>query len=171
MLLMLPAELRNSVYSYALVESRNFDIQRSSTPPKEPDLLWTCRQIRKEAYGVYYGENKFIFHVVRCDAAHYIKWCSLSRDRLSVDGVYFKLTGAGQWSNLQLWLKAFYEKRCTGVGDLDGKASSGNRHMRAVGQLFALGARLRDHRVPWKLAIMMLEEVHKGYAALDLAWE
>lgn len=59
-LLKLPAELRNQIYHFALVEDEPV---RVSDPRlhrrREPSLLSVCRQIRDESTEIYYGANNF----------------------------------------------------------------------------------------------------------------
>ncbi|KAK5121087.1 hypothetical protein LTR85_005571 [Meristemomyces frigidus] len=52
-LLSLPPELRTAIYEYALVEGE-IDVTLDWRPPA---LLQACRQIRKEASGMYYDKN------------------------------------------------------------------------------------------------------------------
>lgn len=57
----LPPEIRVEVYSYAIVERHPVQIliYRSKVLVPEPDLLVTCRLIRKEAMPIFYGSNTF----------------------------------------------------------------------------------------------------------------
>ncbi|KAK3706704.1 hypothetical protein LTR37_012548, partial [Vermiconidia calcicola] len=50
-LLELPGELRNRIYGYVLVDDI---IKLDSTGHTEPELLHTCKQVRKEAIRIYY---------------------------------------------------------------------------------------------------------------------
>ena len=61
-LLGLPAELRNRIYTLALVNDETFDIterHRTNVDRVEPGLLATCRQVRDEALSIFYGGNTF----------------------------------------------------------------------------------------------------------------
>ncbi|KAF2173897.1 hypothetical protein M409DRAFT_48809 [Zasmidium cellare ATCC 36951] len=58
----LPAELRNEIYRLALVKPNYLRTVVCGSTYKTPALLQVCRQIRNEAAGVYYGENKFVAH-------------------------------------------------------------------------------------------------------------
>lgn len=54
--LLLPAEIRNKIYRYALVEDSSADrIKGLAQPP----LTRTNKQIRSEALPIYYGQNRF----------------------------------------------------------------------------------------------------------------
>ena len=56
----LPAELRNEIYTYALVERIPIDVNHSRPYLREPAMLFVSRQVRPEALSVWYGENKFL---------------------------------------------------------------------------------------------------------------
>ena len=62
-LMSLPAELRNKIYTYALVKNSKIGIPKyyQSTEKKwrEPKLLAVCKQIREEARPLYYANNSF----------------------------------------------------------------------------------------------------------------
>ena len=61
-LMKLPAELRNQIYRYAIVQNESINVTRVDTP-KEPALLATCKLIRKETLTMFYHENKFHYRV------------------------------------------------------------------------------------------------------------
>lgn len=54
----LPAELRNRIFRFALLQDRMIIL--SATSPSPPALLAVCCQIRSETIHVYYTENKFV---------------------------------------------------------------------------------------------------------------
>lgn len=55
-LLSLPAELRNRIYEYALIEENEIAI---TADLHVPALLQTSRQIRREARSLYFEKNTF----------------------------------------------------------------------------------------------------------------
>lgn len=58
--LLLPAEIRNKIYRYSLVEAPSADrIEGLAQPP----LTCTNVQIRSEALPIYYGENRFQLNI------------------------------------------------------------------------------------------------------------
>lgn len=59
-LLDLPPEIRNDIYFYILLEEAPIDVPSSGKVVK-PAVLKVCRQRRKEASPIYYGQN--VFHV------------------------------------------------------------------------------------------------------------
>lgn len=83
-LLSLPAELRNRIYEYALtVESLDGEVSIRKRAPAESSrpsalaLLQTCRQIYREARGVFYHENAL--HLRHCDLPSFVTSLSLAR--------------------------------------------------------------------------------------------
>ena len=57
--LSLPPEIRNEIYSLALVEDRPLRVRTVHPYLLEPGLLATNKQVRSEALGIWYGENLF----------------------------------------------------------------------------------------------------------------
>lgn len=57
-LLSLAAELRNTIYRLVLIPPHPIDVS-NLRHPSEPGLLATCKQVRREATGMYYSENEF----------------------------------------------------------------------------------------------------------------
>ena len=57
----LPAEIRNDIYRYVLLEEDRIRLHRINAPA----LLTTCRQLLKEAGSIYFGENRFHIYIRR----------------------------------------------------------------------------------------------------------
>ena len=65
-LLDLPAELRNLIYHFAVVNEKPIKIiqdewRGEAEAPKQPALAMTCKQIRDEVLPVFYGANTFVY--------------------------------------------------------------------------------------------------------------
>ncbi|KAK5121490.1 hypothetical protein LTR85_005323 [Meristemomyces frigidus] len=58
-LLDLPAELRNLIYAFAVVQDEPIPIPTEAPYIQEPALLATNRQVRAECLPIYYGSNTF----------------------------------------------------------------------------------------------------------------
>lgn len=59
-LLKLPPELRNRIYEYVLISSEHVVVHTHEKHSwSAPPLLQTCRKMRDEAAGIYYGGNTF----------------------------------------------------------------------------------------------------------------
>lgn len=69
--LKLPAELRNSIYRYAVVRISPIDID--ATGLQEPALLWVSKQIRQEAAPIFWSENKLRITTVDYNITAYMK--------------------------------------------------------------------------------------------------
>lgn len=55
----LPAELRNDIYSLVLISGDPIDVEDMKSIHARTALLRTCRQVREEASGLFYGDNTF----------------------------------------------------------------------------------------------------------------
>lgn len=53
----LPAELRNRIYHYSVVNERGL------VRPIQPPITRVCRQLRQEALGIFYARNCFVFTI------------------------------------------------------------------------------------------------------------
>lgn len=105
-LLELPAELRNKIYEYALVEQWCIEIDRQNH--LQPGLLRTCHQIRAEAIEMFYSENQFQLRVyfppeVRPQVRHWL-WTKPGRDEHLVI-----CRGYILWRTLLTWLKPIHQ--------------------------------------------------------------
>ncbi|KAK4618336.1 hypothetical protein CLAFUW4_12547 [Fulvia fulva] len=61
-LLDLPPKLRNPIYQLVLVDEDNdHSFHDPDQPPKDPSLLFTNRQIRSEASGIFWNSNTYCF--------------------------------------------------------------------------------------------------------------
>jgi hypothetical protein len=68
-LLDLPAELRNRIYHFAVVNEKPIDIihhkrWRRAEALQQPALASTCKQLRKEVLPIFYGGNSFVLDTV-----------------------------------------------------------------------------------------------------------
>ncbi|KAF2771265.1 hypothetical protein EJ03DRAFT_334934 [Teratosphaeria nubilosa] len=168
-LLSLPAELRNQIYRYTLLEKDSIDINTLPlTFPQTPGLLGACRQTREECLGIYYEENIFRFVINNYDASLYIKWCTTFRAQRRAE-TSFKIRGGGHahWKNLLTWLEAYYRRNC------DGFAPQGTAKGDAGGHLFDMTDKLRCQDVPWDVAQAILEDVRMSFFCLtqDKRWK
>lgn len=98
-LLSLPPEMRNRIYRYVLLETEPIRTTPSRTPPPQPGLLSTCRQIRKESLDIYYQENKFKIHVVHFDSRQLAEFNARSSAQCLAN-VSVTIANSNNWSNL-----------------------------------------------------------------------
>ncbi|EMC98624.1 hypothetical protein BAUCODRAFT_50523, partial [Baudoinia panamericana UAMH 10762] len=158
-LLGLPAELRNLIYTYALVESKTRHINVHETGHTEPPLLLACRQIREEAAPIFYSDNNFMLHIHEYDGVVAIPFYRLLqkyRTKRKTNNVRHTLChGPGRddcgevvnTDNLMIWLTAFFDtpEICPFLHQ-DVVANSGNAEVIARG---AFGAVKRFRHKPW----------------------
>ncbi|WPA97280.1 uncharacterized protein RHO25_001889 [Cercospora beticola] len=124
----LPADLRNIIYEYSLLQSDRIQI----TPGlKQPALLATCRQIRSETRLMWFWRNKFTYTAVNCNirplyAFHTLYGGPLPQEvRVIVDA-----SGRLNWKALMEWCKLVFKhkRHCFRLIN----ASSGRQIMRAA---------------------------------------
>lgn len=71
----LPAEVRNQIYREVLIDPEIPLIDLSTTsPPLDPPLLGTNKQVRSEARPMFYLENKFRPLITDFDASALVRW-------------------------------------------------------------------------------------------------
>lgn len=167
-LLGLPAELRNRIYRFALIKPKTIDIDQSKWPTHQPALLKTCKQIRREALGVFYFENKF--------CARIYDWDPVVKDRFSRLMVAYNtkcpqlshsFKGSPNWTNLLEWLRAVHEGRISGISDCVGRARTSERKL--VGILFLIARRTRVN-MPWPEVVRLLEAHREVLGQLNAMW-
>ena len=114
----LSPELRNTIYRLALVSNNTIEVGAADAPPMDPPLLMTCRQIRREARGIYYQENAMNFTTLDYDVRKIVTWLDRSpahhdlyanaRLTLSVTNQYTIC-----WYNLHNWTYMYRKGRIT----------------------------------------------------------
>ena len=147
--LMLPAELRNRIYRFALVSSSPVSIGRTSFA--HPAFLEVCRQIRKEAISIYYYENTFAIEAPDFDPstirAFYWRVESLYRvyqlSPTSITKQYDVIGSHRNWTNIMKLLKLFHSKKVPGCRTDD----RSSKVQRAVTGACQIAAALRNR--PW----------------------
>lgn len=112
-LLTISAELRNLIYEYVLIKSKRISL-RNHRSHQQPDLLRTCRQIRTEAIGIYYKDNKFAFAVHHYDGMEAMDAFRLVQKYGGSIKKNFIIELCSSCptvniSNLQAWLEAYHE--------------------------------------------------------------
>ena len=169
-LLELPAELRNSIYRFALVEG-TIPVLSQAVLPTVPPLLSDNKQIRREATSIYFEDNTFRLEVNDFDASNVTKFCSAALVRqqkcVMIEAAIAE-PGGGSWANLKTWLRAFYDQNSH--GPITNKAGTGYDKILAAQQLFEVVARHRRTKpMPnWEDVVEpQLESVRVALAAVD----
>lgn len=114
-LLRLPPELRNRIYIYSLHLNEDGRIcVNEGEDFSEPALLSTCKQIRREARGVFYSENAITGVITSYSPATPVflakKSTELTRTcGLQLKALRFTFQGPARWKNLLSWLKAVHQ--------------------------------------------------------------
>ena len=111
-LLTLPAELRNKIYDYALVEPDKIIVDEDL---KLPGLLFTCRQTLQESLGIYYG-NAFFLKIKDCNMRlltafhkHKGNLAGIANVDLPPFLIWMRKQGV-DWANLEDWCHSVWKR-------------------------------------------------------------
>ncbi|KAK4613692.1 hypothetical protein CLAFUW4_09170 [Fulvia fulva] len=113
-LLELPAELRNRIYRYSLLEDRQSGIDIYPQTFAQPPLIRTCNQIRAEASSIYYSENTFYVDAPDFDhrllAAFYTQIQYVLKHGVYIGArIHVDNRDATSWSNLVAYIKTYFD--------------------------------------------------------------
>ena len=121
-ILALPAELRNEIYRYAIIEDGQIEVTLEG--PGEPELLRTCGEIRQEAITIYYTENHFVLQIEDWDGAPLLPF--MPHYKRNVTGcppnIGFDLEVPPNWDNMVLTVYRYlygFEADLNMLGELD----------------------------------------------------
>ena len=106
--LQLPGEIRNHIYQAALVETDEIVITKKG--PSQPALLRVCRQIRREARGIYYTANKFAVKIERFEGAPLVPFSEQHAIWSGGANLIIRMVGRPCWVNFLAWLKEYHSK-------------------------------------------------------------
>ncbi|KAK5678505.1 hypothetical protein LTS10_008949 [Elasticomyces elasticus] len=109
-LLTLPPELREIIYAHALQEDGEIAVTKSL---KQPGLLRTCTQLRRETKGMWYHLNKFSVDIGRLDAilvhawSRHLYFINVRRGALST-----RISRSPAWTNLMARARLVWSMEC-----------------------------------------------------------
>jgi hypothetical protein len=166
-LLELPGELRNRIYQLCLVS--NPIIINSTTFP-EPSLLKTCKQVRKEASTIFYGENQFQAWTRDFDFSPAMVMLGKTPSFKDIGRMPLQLRilirGRPNWCNLEVWLR---RRHTTEPGVLP--PPSLNPEVPSLELIRAIDfqvAALDD--MPWESAQALIQPLRRTLMAFDHRW-
>ena len=172
-LLGLPAEVRNRIYRFALIE--NDVLELSATSPTPPGLLIVSKQIREETVAMYYTENRFILVIVDFDGEAVTRPVEVYRKcftptgtgaqakQQGIIGIY--TAGVPNWRNLVGWCKAIHRGSMPVLKERPGGGDRMNMSIAAIHKV-VWGMRSR----PWEEVEEVFEGFRKIMVLLDQAW-
>lgn len=167
-LLSLPAEIRNTIYRYALVKAKIL-IQPQRPPPHQPSLLRVSRQLRRETIKIYYSEKLFKWHIRDFNSDIKRAWCPASESRRTANSV-FSFVGRCDWNQLLKWLEAAYYKQANVPSGQKPPHYTGNDA--AAVQLFNAVRSMRNEQgQSWEEVKANLELIRLTLAAVSSDWE
>lgn len=168
-LLNLPPELRNRIYRFALIEPNTVHVHRAGWSFHQPALLKSCRQIRHEALGLFYLENKICTEIRDWSPAVRTRVNQLlaANGILSSQQMHHRFKGEPNWANLLAWLKDMYEGRIIGISDCVDRERALDRKL--IGFMFML-VRTSKRHLPWPAVQNLLEAQRGMLGMLDRRW-
>ena len=108
-------ETRNEIYRLVLVSE--IEVAAADSLPMDPPLLRTNRQIRSEARGIFYQENRVKISVLNYNISKINAWLGLSsahRDMYANAQLVLSVTNQNTicWYNLRYWVYQYNRGRC-----------------------------------------------------------
>lgn len=163
-LLGLPAELRNRVYRFVLVQDEKISITYQGNP-KTLGLLGACRQIRYEAVNTYYQENTFKIEVISFDSALLRQWLC-SNHRADANTIYYNyIHESFNWNNLEDWIKVFCSEET-----LNARPGKDPHCKDVIGPIFNLVDRWIGEGRSWEDVEEDLKDIRQLPKAQDSRW-
>ena len=137
----LPAELRNTIYEYALAGDEVVHIhskrcrhlgRRRPKPWREPGLLRASKVIRSETLLLYYDTRGFEIHITASDCMQFSRWQDWLGEQCGsrpVKAAQVHVWGGSQWREILTWIAlARFIYNATGE-DLQYWAEIGRAHV------------------------------------------
>jgi hypothetical protein len=129
--LKLSPELLNTIYRLVLVSDNAIEVKVTDAPPMDPPLLRTCRQIRREARGIYYQENTVNFTVLDYDIRKIVAWLDLSsahHDLYSNAQLTLSISSHSTvcWYHLHYWIFMYRMGRITRLTRASSSVATGS---------------------------------------------
>jgi hypothetical protein len=183
--LRLPPELRNRIYKYALRLENGICEVNETTGFPEPALLFTCKDIRREAIAVFYSVNTIRLVIESYSPSmpifmHKKRLAVLTRYGYKIPAAEASMEGLARWRNLLSWLRHVHENACTSLTSIKPAPPLGIRgHIReapdydkektVVAGLFSMVETMSE--VPWDRVEKSLGMLRYGLVQYDSEWE
>lgn len=165
-LLALPAELRNNIYTFALVNTEPVDIDSSCN---EPGLLLVNRQIRAEARKIYYTSNQFFVVIQDCDDDLLHKFAMHCKGLNMTENIpiLLRVNPAKNWANLQKWCERIWKDESTGPNE---HRSEDAGICTVIVAAYKIARQHRDSGRSWSECALALENLKAVAEKLDPGW-
>ncbi|KAF7186355.1 hypothetical protein HII31_12286 [Pseudocercospora fuligena] len=167
-LLNLAGELKNRVYRMVLLTDDRAPIIVSSRGYEKPALLQTCKEVRREAFSIFYYENQFGIEVPDYDIAIPMKFMDslnqiwrlprshslrikVRQDKITAH--YLQISSRPNWSNLMTQMRVYHRGslRVAPGGPIQAYISGRRDGMRlAISAMSHTSVMLKDQ--PWERA-------------------
>lgn len=165
-LLELPAELRNRIYELVLLSPNKINVRKNFKPP---GILAASRQIRSEAWKIFFAQNDFRFIIHSCDGSLVLKWT----DTIGLRNARICLQPQGRpsWANLFHWMSQAYERNLALPRKI--VTPSGAHKEKTAAVITAVQnivAKAVKKKKPWEEVEFALQNIHFAISALDDRW-
>ncbi|KAK4948857.1 hypothetical protein LTR10_012230 [Elasticomyces elasticus] len=169
LLFTIPAELRNDIYVYVLLDNGTVHVERDL---KVPGLLQACSQIRKETLAMWYLCNKFRHRIKHCDGELFGRWMIHCITEISpqVDGRVKNsptLKGKPDWSALMKWCSIVCKNSATSEFEI---VAGYSRLKTVVTAALVTAKKCSEASVPWEVCETMLEHMRYAVGRYDARW-
>lgn len=183
-LMKLPAELRNTIYEYALrTDDGTIEISEQTGIP-EPALLLTNKFIRGESLSIFYSQNIVSLLIESYSPSvpllvHKKQEAVLSKYKYKITTSCVTLNGPANWHNLMAWLRHFHEADgpvafitlapLLNTGKHEPGAKEADKESTVLAGLFEMVSYMDD--VHWDRVEETLGMMRYALAAFDWDWD
>jgi hypothetical protein len=184
-LLKLPPELRNRIYEYALRFDNGICEVNETVGIPESALLLTCKEIRREAIGIFYSANKVHVELESFSPSLPIliekKMCALHKQYgFQIEINSLSTCGPRNWRNLMSWLKTVHGPQRSPFGILgvwsklesqpySQQAGLTAKEIAMLAGLFQVAMMMTD--LPWDEVEVALNILRYGVVQYSSEWE
>ncbi|KAK5171096.1 uncharacterized protein LTR77_004240 [Saxophila tyrrhenica] len=170
-LLELPPELRNSIWEYAVTEQAKLPLDGGI--PELP-LLLACKQIREEAWPIFYLQNKFTVRDTDYNSDIYTHTTKRSRELKRRYKIRFQYKTIGtrmpNWPNLMTRLHRYHEGLVSHHFIKPSRVPKSESVTNGLlGVMFKTVENSKSRS--WAQVEMLLEEYHRVLVRIDARWE
>ncbi|KAK5739642.1 hypothetical protein LTR17_005126 [Elasticomyces elasticus] len=166
----LPAELRNAIWEYVLIEP---DAERgvTVTPSLElPALHSVSRLVRYETMSIWYRGQIFTHDIWNCNPDTMLAWTrhiiGVGHTDRNTWKCQYAILGKPNWDNLMRWCKVIYERG----GRLIPACKLHTRFQTMIVSSTAIAISFHMNRRSWKECMEALEALRRSVGAYEEKW-
>jgi hypothetical protein len=169
----MPAEIRNMIWESTLIEDDFIVVTEDSNLLS--GLLQVNRLVRDETLEIYYSYNVFHVPIVDYKAVPHI----LAMQRIMLHdkptkeipdtkpGIYYSFTGRHDWTNLETWIRAEFNRRVVGMV---GPRWHDNKNLRCLAGLFEAVHHVMISQAQWEVVEGLLPGLRQMMSVTNDEW-